>query len=725
MVAHTLGNPFDLGAVSAFCSANDLWLVEDCCDALGSEYEGRSVGTFGDLATVSFYPAHHMTMGEGGCVITNSGRLKVLAESFRDWGRDCWCDPGKQNTCGKRFGHQQGDLPFGYDHKYIYSHVGYNLKLTDMQAAVGVAQLDKLEGFIAARRANFALLSDGLADLSDVLILPQATSGSDPRGQRGDARRARRVSRVAADHHAAAVRRQPAAPARVSVGRPSPDRVARAGGPGHARRLLGRGLSRVVGRDAFVHDRVLPRRRGGRAAVRVCVVGAGVAGLVCAYELTRAGHVCDVYERWPGLGGQAATFDVGGGARLERYYHHLFTSDKEIVALCEELGLGDEIEWRPSSVAFFARGRSWPFTGPLDLLRFKPLSVLGRLRMGLSVLRLQRAASGGVGPYEGLTAASWVRRSMGSEAWEVVWGPLLRAKFGPRAEDVGMSWLWNKLTMRRQLKGREARIERLGYPRRSFEPLFEALVARVHAGGGRVLVDRPVVRVGPGFEIEAGAAGSWRRGHTPESFPVSGAPERYDAVVLTTPNAVTRELLSPELLSSVGATHLEWLGGVEYHTAVCLLLELDRQFSPFYWTNIADPALPFLGLIEHTNLVEPERYGGRRFLYVANYVPAGDPLASLEADALLEHYTPGLRTIRPDFASDWVRARWLFREPAAQPVVTVGYGARIPPLTTGVPELVLANTTQIYPEDRGTNYSVRLGRQAAAALEKLPPSPAP
>jgi CDP-6-deoxy-D-xylo-4-hexulose-3-dehydrase len=166
--------------VSAFCSANDLWLVEDCCDALGSEYEGRSVGTFGDLATVSFYPAHHMTMGEGGCVITNSGRLKVLAESFRDWGRDCWCDPGKQNTCGKRFGHQQGDLPFGYDHKYIYSHVGYNLKLTDMQAAVGVAQLDKLEGFIAARRANFALLSDGLADLSDVLILPQATSGSDP-----------------------------------------------------------------------------------------------------------------------------------------------------------------------------------------------------------------------------------------------------------------------------------------------------------------------------------------------------------------------------------------------------------------------------------------------------------------------------------------------------------------------------------------------------------------
>lgn len=180
MVAHTLGNPFDLDAVTAFAEKHDLWLIEDCCDALGSTYRGQQVGSFGDLASVSFYPAHHITMGEGGCVLTNKGKIKVRVESFRDWGRDCWCDPGKENTCGKRFDHQLGDLPRGYDHKYIYSDVGYNLKLTDMQAAVGLAQLDKLDSFTAARRANFARLHEGLADLQEWLILPEATANSDP-----------------------------------------------------------------------------------------------------------------------------------------------------------------------------------------------------------------------------------------------------------------------------------------------------------------------------------------------------------------------------------------------------------------------------------------------------------------------------------------------------------------------------------------------------------------
>ncbi len=180
MMAHTLGNPFDLDTVAAFCTEHDLFLVEDCCDAVGATYRDRHVGSFGDFATVSFYPAHHITMGEGGAVITNKGKLKVLAESFRDWGRDCWCEPGKENTCGKRFDQQFGDLPHGYDHKYVYSHIGYNLKLSDMQAAVGVAQLDKLDGFVAARRANFQRLYDGLSDLEDVFVLPEATPHSDP-----------------------------------------------------------------------------------------------------------------------------------------------------------------------------------------------------------------------------------------------------------------------------------------------------------------------------------------------------------------------------------------------------------------------------------------------------------------------------------------------------------------------------------------------------------------
>jgi CDP-6-deoxy-D-xylo-4-hexulose-3-dehydrase len=180
MLAHTLGNPFNLEVVTALCRKHGLWLVEDCCDALGSTYQGQKVGTFGDIGTLSFYPAHHLTMGEGGAVFTRSAELRKILESFRDWGRDCFCPPGKDNTCCNRFGWKLGDLPQGYDHKYIYSHLGYNLKITDMQAACGLAQLDRLEGFIAARKTNFAFLRDRLRSCEEHLILPEATEGSDP-----------------------------------------------------------------------------------------------------------------------------------------------------------------------------------------------------------------------------------------------------------------------------------------------------------------------------------------------------------------------------------------------------------------------------------------------------------------------------------------------------------------------------------------------------------------
>ena len=180
ILAHTLGNPFDLDAVMAVARKHNLWVIEDCCDALGARFNGQGVGTFGDLATVSFYPAHHITMGEGGAVLTSNPRLKKIVESLRDWGRDCWCEPGHDNTCGKRFGWKLGDLPEAYDHKYTYSHIGYNLKATDMQAAVGLSQLKKLPGFIARRNANFAYLSERLAHLSDRLLLPQSLPGAGP-----------------------------------------------------------------------------------------------------------------------------------------------------------------------------------------------------------------------------------------------------------------------------------------------------------------------------------------------------------------------------------------------------------------------------------------------------------------------------------------------------------------------------------------------------------------
>ena len=180
MIAHTLGNVFNLDAVTAFAKKHDLWLIEDCCDALGSTWKGKHVGTFGDVATVSFYPAHHITLGEGGAVLTDKPNLQLLIESFRDWGRDCWCEPGKDNTCGKRFDWQLGSLPCGYDHKYTYSHIGYNLKATDMQAALGASQITKLPDFIERRKANFRHLFRALQPLEDHLVLPEATPGADP-----------------------------------------------------------------------------------------------------------------------------------------------------------------------------------------------------------------------------------------------------------------------------------------------------------------------------------------------------------------------------------------------------------------------------------------------------------------------------------------------------------------------------------------------------------------
>jgi len=448
------------------------------------------------------------------------------------------------------------------------------------------------------------------------------------------------------------------------------------------------------------------------------VLGAGVCGLVAAHRLVHAGHAVDVYERWPGLGGQAATLDVGEGHRLERYYHHLFTSDGHIAELFEELGMPGAIEWRPSSVAFFARGRLHPFVTPLDLLRFGPLSPLARVRMGAAVLALQRFA-GDRAPYEQVTARAWIERRMGRQAWEEVWGPLLRGKFGERADQIAMVWLWSKFRLRRSVRGQDVRQERLGYPRGSWEPLLAALARSIEGADGRVLTDQPAARVarsGRGFVVQAAAPGSFRRGHDPREFD-AGSEARYDSVLATVPNDVFENLLDPALSAEVGEPYLERTRAIEYFAALCLLLELDRRFSPYYWTNVADRTLPFVGLIEHTNFVEPERYGGRRFMYVANYLPHGHELLALDADALIGRYEAGLRAVNPGFSRAWIKRSWLHVEPAAQPIVTVGYGQRIPPLRTPAAGLVLANTTQVYPEDRGTNYAVRDGRAVAAMVD--------
>ncbi|MGH6885740.1 MAG: FAD-dependent oxidoreductase [Geminicoccales bacterium] len=449
---------------------------------------------------------------------------------------------------------------------------------------------------------------------------------------------------------------------------------------------------------------------------RMAVVGAGVAGLTCAYRLAEAGVAVDVYERWPGLGGQAATLDVGQGLRIERYYHYLFTSDREIIGLFGELGLGADLEPHESSSAIATGGRIWPFNGALDLLRFRPLPLLTRLRMGLALVRMQLGGAG-LSAYEGETARAWIERRMGPPAWEQVWGPLMRGKFGDRAERISMAWIWDKAVRRRSIREGEARKEVFIHPRRSFEPLFEELARRISAGGGRVLTDQPaarLVRDGEALAVVPGASGSFRAGLDPREFRVEGAPRAYAAIVCCVPNDVFRDLLDDPVASEVGDDYISRLESIEYFTACNLLLELERPLTEHFWVNVADRRCPFVGLIEHSSFVGRENTGGRVFSHVSNYLPAGHELLDLDPDALLDRYDEGLRILSPEYDRSWVRNRWLFTEPAGQPIVDVGYRERIPPRATPVPGLFLVNASQVYPEDRGTNYAVRDGALLAA-----------
>jgi protoporphyrinogen oxidase len=450
--------------------------------------------------------------------------------------------------------------------------------------------------------------------------------------------------------------------------------------------------------------------------MRVAVIGAGMAGLTAGYRLAKLGHECDVYERWPGLGGQAATIDVGDGVLVERYYHHLFTSDREMHDLAAEIGV--ELERWPSTVGMLADGALHPFTTPRDLLTYSPMSPLARVRMGAAVLWLQRFAHD-VEPFESQTIKDWVTRAMGPQAWEKIWGPLLWGKFRSEYDRISMSWLWAKLRNRRQVTGEEASGEVLVYPRGSFESLFVRLRDLIAENGGRVLIDRPAARLardGGSFLVHPGAPDSFRRGLDPRSFEVDGEPERYDAVIAALPTDIFEEMLDPRLREAVGEEYLARAGSIPYYAALCLLCEIDRQFHPYYWTNVADRETGFIGLIEQTNLVPPERYGNRRFLYVANYLPRDHPLLELPMDELIDFYEPGLKSANPEYDRSWIKQSWLFREPAAQPVVHPNYRDRLPPYATGVPGLYLANTTQVYPDDRGTNYAVREADEVVAEL---------
>jgi protoporphyrinogen oxidase len=455
---------------------------------------------------------------------------------------------------------------------------------------------------------------------------------------------------------------------------------------------------RETGTGAALHgDATSTTTRDTRPAIegsRIAVIGGGITGLTAALRLAQRGHHVTLWERGERLGGQANAFPVAGTA-IERFYHHLFQSDREIVALAEEIGIADRLLWLPSNVGYFADGRIWPLNGALDLLRLGFLPIHDRLRVGLVTAYLQRVRDWK--RFESVTAASWLRRALGPRAYDRTFGAQLRAKFGRYHDQVAMVWFWGKIWLRTTSRRSPLEGERLGYFQGSFNVLIDALACAARAAGAELVTGDGPTELKP-------RCGGWDIVLDSGEIPV-------DAVVVTTPSPVLSRLV-PDLPKQ----YREKLGGLEYEAAVVALLQLRHPLSDIYWLNVADDDLPFTGVIEQTNFISPAEYGGKRFVYLSKYLEPDHPYFSLSDEQLIDAYVPFLQRINPEFSRSWIERAWVFRERSAQPIIPLNYSQRIPDHRTGLPGLYLANTTQIYPEDRGTNYSVRLGNQIAAIV---------
>lgn len=430
--------------------------------------------------------------------------------------------------------------------------------------------------------------------------------------------------------------------------------------------------------------------------MRVGIVGAGVAGLAAAKVLQERGHDVTMYESRHEVGGQVVTFPVGG-TPLECFYHHIFTNDTTVVRYIEDLGLGDKLRWIEPHNGHFVKGRIFPFVTPMDLVKFTAIPFTSRVRLGLAALWLRRQHNWK--KYEGITARKWMERAVGKKAFAAFWGPLLRGKFADRADDVGMAWLWGKIYLRFASRRGSGAKESLGYLEGSFRAYYVKLAELVESRGG-------VIKLNTGVEEVVSEDGKV------VGIKSNGEIERFDAVLMTTPNIIVRRI-APGLPES----YVKVLDRVQYQWATCLVLALDRPISDYYWLSIADD-LPFVACVEHTNLLPPEMYGGNRVVYLSNYTRPDHPVLAMDEDEVLAFYLDGIRKINPAFDPSWVREKWFFKDPGGQPIITTNYSDSIPDMRTGIDGLYLSNTTQVYPEDRGQNYSLLLGEKVAALIDE-------
>ena len=419
------------------------------------------------------------------------------------------------------------------------------------------------------------------------------------------------------------------------------------------------------------------------------ILGGGALGLMTAYRLTQAGHTVMVFEQEPIAGGLASGFHASSDEQmwLEKFYHHLFRSDTTVINTIEELGLGERLEWlRPRSVCLI-NGKTEQLDSPLSLLRFKPLRIDERVRVA-AVLAFLKVAN----PewLEGKTADAWLRRWMGKRPYGMLFEPLFVGKFGAMKDEIALPWFWARI---------HDRTTRLGYMRGGFQHVHERLVERITQQGGKVLLSTSVEGV---EQLDEGK--QW-------SIQTNKGAWTFDRVISTLPTRLSCRLI-PALPEDYRAKY-DW--GQAYG-AHCLVLALNRQLTDSYWINICDSGYPFTGLFEHTNFRSPSEYDGKHLLYLGNYRPMSDPLFAQTKEEVMADFLPHLQRLIPTFTPEMVQESWLFKAPFAQPIVTTQYREHIPPLETPLAGLWLANMFQIYPHDRGQNYSFALAERLVKQL---------
>lgn len=412
--------------------------------------------------------------------------------------------------------------------------------------------------------------------------------------------------------------------------------------------------------------------------------------MTVALRLAQRGEEVVLLEREAEPGGLAAGFRLGP-SYLEKFYHHLFRSDTAAVALISELGLGDKLVWPRPRTSTLIGGQQYQLDSAGSLLRFQPLPLLDRLRLGAAVAYLRLEPN--YHRLEHTTADAWIRKWMGARVYDTLWRPLLQSKFGNRSSEIAMSWFWARVHLRSSS---------LGYVRGGFQQLYNALVEEIQTSGGEVRFGTEVTG------IERGEHGK---------LCVSTRDQTYelDRVVSTLPTRLTINL-TPDLQGEFA----ERYGRLDSYGAHCVILTLDRPLTDVYWLNINDPGYPFLALVEHTNYMPPEDYEGRHLIYLGNYLPMDHPLFKKAEQEVLSEFLPALSRINPAFQESWVTEHRIFKAPFAQPIVTVGYPKRLPPHESPIPNLYLANMSQVYPQDRGQNYSIAMANRLVASLPREP-----